>query len=245
MNNINIPPVVKNLLIINILFFIATYVMQSKGVELAYYLGAFYFDSPFFNIWQPITYMFMHGGFTHILFNMFALYMFGSVLENRWGGKKFLQFYFITGLGALALQLLVQSVEVYNIAGSVLNKDAITINMAENVANTTLTGLSQEQFNTLISIYITPMVGASGAIFGLLVAFGMLYPNVEMFIMFIPVPIKAKYIMPVYIVIELFLGVARFQGDSVAHYAHLGGALLGFILVKLWKDKNTYYDYYE
>jgi membrane associated rhomboid family serine protease len=245
MNNINIPPVVKNLLIINILFFIATYVMQSKGIELAYYMGAFYFDSPFFKIWQPITYMFMHGGFTHILFNMFALYMFGSVLENRWGGKKFLQFYFITGLGALALQLLVQSVEVYGITGSFLNHGAITVDLAEDVASTTLTGLSKAQFNTLLGIYITPMVGASGAIFGLLVAFGMLYPNVEMYIMFIPVPIKAKYIMPVYIVIELFLGVARFQGDSVAHYAHLGGALLGFILVKLWKDKNTYYDYYE
>jgi membrane associated rhomboid family serine protease len=245
MNNINIPPVVKNLLIINILFFIATYVMQSKGIELGYYLGAFYFDSPFFKIWQPISYMFMHAGFTHILFNMFALYMFGSVLENRWGGKKFLQFYFITGLGALALQLLVQSVEVYGITGSFLNPGAITVDLAEDVVRTTLTGLSKAQFDTLLSIYTTPMVGASGAIFGLLVAFGMLYPNVEMYIMFIPVPIKAKYIMPVYIVIELFLGVARFQGDSVAHYAHLGGALLGFILVKLWKDKNTYYDYYE
>ena len=245
MNNIQIPPVVKNLLIINILFFVATYVMESKGIDLSLYLGAFYFDSQFFRIWQPITYMFMHGGFTHILFNMFALYMFGSVLENRWGGKKFLQFYFITGLGALALQLLVQSIEVYNITGSIMNPGAITVDFAADVANTTLTGLSQEQFRTLLGIYISPMVGASGAIFGLLVAFGMLYPNVEMYIMFIPVPVKAKYIIPVYIVIELFLGIARFQGDSIAHYAHLGGALLGFILVKLWKNKNTYYDYYE
>jgi rhomboid-like protein len=191
--------------------------------------------------------MFMHGGFTHILFNMFALYMFGSVLENRWGPKKFLNFYLITGLGALALQLLVQSIEVYNITGSIVNHGAVTIDLAEGMAGTNLTGLTREQSQTLLGIYIGPMVGASGAIFGLLVAFGMLYPNVEMYIMFIPVAIKAKYIMPVYIVIELFLGVAKFQGDSVAHYAHLGGALLGFILVKLWKDKdrNTYYDYYE
>ncbi|GGC60827.1 rhomboid family intramembrane serine protease [Pedobacter quisquiliarum] len=247
MNNIQIPPVVKNLLIINILFFVATWVMQSKGIDLAFYLGAFYFDSPLFKIWQPISYMFMHGGFTHILFNMFALYMFGSVLENRWGPKKFLNFYLITGLGALALQLLVQSIEVYNITGSIVNHGAVTIDLAEGMAGTNLTGLTREQSQTLLGIYIGPMVGASGAIFGLLVAFGMLYPNVEMYIMFIPVAIKAKYIMPVYIVIELFLGVAKFQGDSVAHYAHLGGALLGFILVKLWKDKDrhTYYDYYE
>lgn len=245
--NIQIPPVVKNLLIINILFFFATWIFEQQGLNLRYYLGAFYFDSPLFGIWQPISYMFMHGGFTHILFNMFALYMFGSVLENRWGAKRFLNFYLITGLGALALQLLVQSIEVYNITGSIINHGAVTVDLAGDRAGVNLLGLTQEQSETLLGIYIGPMVGASGAIFGLLVAFGMLYPNVEMYIMFIPVPIKAKYIMPVYIVIELALGVAKFQGDSVAHYAHLGGALLGFILVKLWKDRdrNSYYDYYE
>jgi membrane associated rhomboid family serine protease len=245
MNRIQIPPVVKNLLIINVLFFAATYVMQSKGIQLAFYLGAFYFDSPLFKIWQPITYMFMHGGFTHILFNMFALYMFGGILESRWGPKRFLNFYLITGLGALALQLLVQSVEVYNITGSIVNHGAVTIDLVNGMAGANIRGITEAQSNTLLEIYTAPMVGASGAIFGLLVAFGMLYPNVELFIMFIPIPVKAKYIIPVYILIELFLGVARFQGDSVAHYAHLGGALLGFILVKLWKDKNSYYDYYE
>jgi rhomboid-like protein len=245
MNNIQIPPVVKNLLIINILFFAATYVAQSKGIQLAFYLGAFYFDSPLFRIWQPITYMFMHGGFTHILFNMFALYMFGGILETRWGPKKFLNFYFITGLGALALQLAVQAFEVYQITGSAMNYGAVTIDLAKGMAGANIAGLTAEQSNTLLEIYTAPMVGASGAIFGLLVAFGMLYPNIEMYIMFIPIPVKAKYIIPVYILIELFLGVARFQGDSVAHYAHLGGALLGFILVKIWKDKNRYYDYYE
>jgi membrane associated rhomboid family serine protease len=245
MNRINIPPVVKNLLIINVLFFAASYVMQSKGIQLAFYLGAFYYDSPLFKIWQPITYMFMHAGFTHILFNMFALYMFGGILESRWGGKRFLNFYLITGLGALALQLLVQSVEVYNITGAFLNHGAVTIDLVNGMASSNIHGITQAQSNTLLEIYTAPMVGASGAIFGLLVAFGMLYPNVELYIMFIPIPVKAKYIIPVYILIELFLGVARFQGDSIAHYAHLGGALLGFILVKLWKDKNSYYDYYE
>lgn len=245
MNNIHIPPVVKNLLIINVLFFIAKYIFESKGIELEYYLGAVYFDSPLFKIWQPITYMFMHGGFAHIFFNMFALYSFGSVLEARWGAKRFINFYLITGLGALALQWGVQAFEVYQITGSVFNPGAVTIDLANSMSRLNISGLSPLQGNTLEGIYIGPMVGASGAIFGLLVAFGMLYPNAEMYIMFIPVPVKAKYIIPVYILIELSLGVARFSGDSIAHYAHLGGALLGFILVKLWKDKNTFYDYYD
>lgn len=241
MNNIHIPPVVKNLLIINILFFAATYVFKSSGTELAAYLGAFYFDSSFFKIWQPITYMFMHGGFTHILFNMFALYMFGSILESRWGAKKFINFYLITGLGALALQWAVQAFEVYQIAGS----PVISSKLYGPEGQAFMHSLSDTQFETLRGIYSGPMVGASGAIFGLLVAFGMLYPNTELYVMFIPIPLKAKYVIPVYILIELSLGVAQISGDSVAHYAHLGGALIGFILVKLWKDKNTFYDYYE
>lgn len=244
MNNIHIPPVVKNLLIINVLFFAATYVLQSKGIDLSTYLGAFYFDSSYFKIWQLITYMFMHGGFTHILFNMFALFMFGGILETRWGAKRFINFYLITGLGAVALQMGVQAYEVYQITGSVVH-NPVHIDWATQMASVGVPGISEADKNTLIGIYGFPMVGASGAIFGLLVAFGMLYPNTELYIMFIPIPVKAKYIVPVYILIELSLGVAQVPGDSVAHYAHLGGALLGFILVKLWKDKNTFYDYYE
>jgi len=244
MNNIHIPPVVKNLLIINVLFFAATWVFESKNIELAEYLGAFYVDSPYFKIWQPITYMFMHGGFTHILFNMFALFSFGSILETRWGAKRFINFYLITGLGALALQWAVQAFEIYQITGTPLAHNVMSLSSLEDrMFNPSQ--FSPSQAATLYDIYFGPMVGASGAIFGLLVAFGMLYPNLELYIMFIPVPVKAKYIIPVYILIELSLGVAKFQGDSIAHFAHLGGALLGFILVKLWKDKNTFYDYYD
>ncbi|RZK35926.1 MAG: rhomboid family intramembrane serine protease [Pedobacter sp.] len=228
----NITPVVKNLLIINVIFFIATYILRQQ-IDLEQYLSVFYFDSPFFKVWQPITYMFMHGSMTHIFFNMFALYSFGSILEAHWGGKRFINFYLITGLGALALQWGVQAFEVYQLTGSVFN----------NLSTLSVTDVADVK--TLQQIYFGPMVGASGAIFGLLVAFAMLYPNLEMYIMFIPVPVKAKYIIPVYIVIELFLGVARFEGDSIAHFAHLGGALIGFILVKLWQNKNTYYDYYD
>ena len=229
----NITPVVKNLLIINVIFFFATWLFQQQGIALERYLAVFYFNSPYFNVWQPITYMFMHGNMMHIFFNMFALYSFGSILEAHWGGKRFINFYLITGLGALALQWGVQAFEVYQLTGSSIN----------NLA--TLTVQNESDLRTLQQIYFGPMVGASGAIFGLLVAFAMLYPNLEMYIMFIPVPVKAKYIIPVYIVIELSLGVAKIQGDSVAHFAHLGGALIGFILVKIWRNKNTYYDYYD
>jgi len=233
MNNIYIPPVVKNLLIINILLFVATYLLPN--LNLGNLLAVYYFDSPNFRFWQPITYMFMHGGIGHIFFNMFALYSFGSLLESRWGAKKFLTFYFITGLGALALQMAVQAYEVHSVLGQV----TLFQGWEKQIS-------TQEAVATLQGVYGSQMVGASGAIFGLLVAFGMLYPNAELLILFIPVPVKAKYIIPVYILIELSLGIAQIQGDSIAHYAHLGGALIGFILVKIWKDKNTnFYTYYE
>ncbi|WP_406824109.1 rhomboid family intramembrane serine protease [Pedobacter sp. KACC 23697] len=243
MNNIYIPPVVKNLLIINVLFFVASYLLTTLHLDDR--LAVYYFDSPKFEVWQPISYMFMHGGIAHIFFNMFALYSFGSILESRWGGKKFIIFYFITGLGALALQWAVQAYEVHQIIGSATNNGKINLSaLFQGEFNTSQ--LSMAQAVTLRSIYFGGMVGASGAIFGLLVAFGMLYPNAELLIMFIPVPVKAKYIIPIYILVELSLGVAQFEGDSIAHYAHLGGALIGFILVKIWKDKNdTFYTLYE
>ena len=228
--NSYIPPVVKNLLIINILFFVGMMLLGDK-FNMVQYFGVFYFGSPFFKIWQPITYMFMHGSFMHILFNMFALYSFGPILEMKWGAKRFLNFYLITGLGALAMQWGVQAYEVYHITGAVTFPGEVQV--------------SGVQLKTLQDIFYGPMVGASGAIFGLLIAFGMLYPNAELYIMFIPVPIKAKYIIPIYILIELSLGVAQFSGDSVAHYAHIGGALIGFIIVKIWAKKDRFYDYYE
>ena len=228
--NSHITPVVKNLLIINILFFIGMYLLGDR-INMTEHLAVFYFASPFFKIWQPITYMFMHGSVMHILFNMFALFSFGPILEMKWGAKRFLNFYLITGLGALAMQWGVQAFEVYQITGAITFPGNIQV--------------SDEQLRTLQGIFFGPMVGASGAIFGLLIAFGMLYPDAELYIMFIPVPIKAKYIIPVYILIELSLGVAQVKGDSVAHYAHIGGALIGFIIVKIWAKKDRFYDYYE
>lgn len=245
MNNLNIPPVVKNLLIINIIFFAATWIFEKQGgPNLRDLLGAHYFDSPNFHFWQPITYMFMHANIQHIFFNMFGLFMFGGILENHWGSKRFLNFYLITGLGALVLQWVVQGFELYQITGSIVNQGRVPLEMlASGQFNPQL--FSADEAGNLYSIYFGTMIGASGAVFGVMTAFGMLYPNVELYLMFVPVPLKAKYFIPIYIVIELFLGVAKIQGDSVAHFAHLGGALIGYILVKLWKNKNTFYDYYE
>lgn len=240
----NIPTVVKNLLIINIIFYVAT--LMFGGPMMTQVLGVHYFDGPNFRIWQVITYMFMHdySSLFHIMFNMFALYTFGSSLEYTMGSKRFLNFYLITGLGALALQLLVQGFEVYNITGSAVNNGSFMIDSFKRTISFNPELMSQDQASTLLGIYLTPMVGASGAIFGLLIAFGMLFPNAELFIMFIPVPIKAKYIIPIYVILELFLGVKQFSGDSVAHFAHLGGALFGFILIRLWhlKRRDNFYE---
>ncbi|MGI4749362.1 MAG: rhomboid family intramembrane serine protease [Janthinobacterium lividum] len=219
----NIPPVVKNLLIINVLFFIATLVFGNMGIRLENILGAFYFNSPYFRVWQPITYMFMHGGWAHIFFNMWALYMFGPAIEYFMGSKRFFNYYFITGLGALALQMLVQAIEVHNIIGSFIVDTSLQYN------------ISPENGEKLHDIYAAPMVGASGALFGVLVAFGVLYAETSLYIMLIPVPIKAKYAVIGYIVVELYLGLSQHQGDSVAHFAHLGGALFGYILLKVWR----------
>lgn len=237
----NISPVVKNLLIINGIFYLATMLFKGNpSIPIVQYLGVYYFDSPFFKGWQVITYMFMHSpdNFAHILFNMFALYSFGSVLEYMMGSKRFLKFYLITGLGALALQYLVQAFELYQITGAIAHPAGFMIDPATYRFSYNPQLYSESQATTIANIYMGPMLGASGAIFGLLTAFGLLFPNAELLIFLIPIPVKAKYLIPVYIVIELFLGVAQFSGDSVAHFAHLGGALFGFILIKIWKIRR-------
>lgn len=215
-------PVVKNLLIINIIFFIATYALGTVGIDLVQWLSAFYPDSPFFRLWQIITYMFMHGGFFHIFSNMLGLVMIGPLLEYTLGPKRFLIYYFITGIGALLLQFAVQAIEVHQVTGAfaidVTNFHAANIN----------------DLHKLQEIYLAPVLGASGAIFGLLVAVFLLYPDIEVYIYFIPIPVKIKYIVPVYVLFELYSGFRPTAGDSVAHFAHLGGALIGFIVIKLW-----------
>jgi rhomboid-like protein len=226
----NMPPVVKNLLIINIICFLPS-LFYSHNFAIPGYdpvaerYGVHYFNSHKFESYQLITYMFLHGGWMHIIFNMFALYSFGTAIEYVMGSKRFFNFYFICGFGAVALQILVQAIEVHAITGG------FTISQPELQATYLQYG---DKAAKLYSIYHSDMVGASGAIFGLLIAFGMIYPNAELMIMLIPVPVKAKYVIPVYMLLELSLGVGQFEWDNVAHFAHLGGAVLGFILVKAW-----------
>jgi rhomboid-like protein len=226
----NITPVVKNLLIINILFFIGTYTVGKFIPNIIDLLPAYYFGSPKFRPWEIITYMFMHGGFTHIFFNMFALFSFGPILEYAMGSKRFFNFYFLCGIGGVICHILVAAYQVHAITG------AFTIAHPEMDSTFFQYG---ERGEELYSAYNGQIVGASAAIFGLLVAFGMMYPNLELMIMFIPVPVKAKYIIPVYIVIELFLGYEKFSWDNVAHFAHLGGALIGYIMVKIWRLQHN------
>jgi len=226
----NLPPVLKNLLIINILCFIPSlyYSHGFSGVAdpVGEHFGVYYFNSPMFRPWQLITYMFLHGGWEHIIFNMFALYSFGAILEYTMTSQKFLAFYFICGIGAVVFQMIVQAFEVHAITGQ------LNLAFPDLESSYLQYGPNAQK---LYDIFHTPMVGASGAIFGVLIAFGMIYPNAELMILFIPVPVKAKYIIPVYILVEISLGVTQFGGDNVAHFAHIGGAILGFILVKMWR----------
>jgi membrane associated rhomboid family serine protease len=218
----NTRSVVFNLILINVVVFLLTILIGPKMDE---WFGLFYPASPYFKPVQIITHMFMHGGFLHIFFNMFALWMFGMVLERVWGPRRFLIFYFVTGLGAVALHTGVQAWIVHNFTGS-FNPSAEMVNSYPQVA----------------ALYGSPTIGASGAIFGILVAFGVLFPNTEMLLLFFPIPIKAKYFVTIYVVLELYNGIAMNPGDNVAHFAHLGGALFGFILVKIWnRDRHTLY----
>jgi len=240
-----ITPTVKQLLIINILFFIGSQVVGEASYN---YLSLFFFENNKFQYWQPITHMFMHGGIMHIAFNMFALYSFGSALEYFWGPKKFLFFYISCGLGAAllhsgvnyflfhdGLNSLVEAgfnkSEIY----SLLNQGQMDSRWVDTLGNS---GLS-----SFAGAFASPAVGASGAIYGLLVAFAFMVPNAELALMFIPIPIKAKYFVPGLLVVDLILGVSGNSifggGSGIAHFAHIGGALVGFLMMWYWK-KNQF-----
>ena len=224
----NIPVITKNLLIINALMFLATFVFQRTGVDLNELLGLHFFKASNFSIYQFFTYMFMHGGFTHLFFNMFALWMFGCVVENVWGPKKFLFYYISCGIGAGLIQELVQYISYYVIDG-IGNYDYVSIQGIRITVDAYLNRLTT--------------VGASGAIYGILLAFGMLFPEERMVVFPVPVPIKAKWFVCFYAVVELF-SAWQTSGDGVAHFAHLGGMLFGFLMIVYWRkhpnDGNGY-----
>ena len=211
----NQPVVTRNLLLINIVMFIFTLFNQEYMIRT---FAMFYPQSPFFHPWQILTHMFMHGGFWHIFFNMYTLFIFGLVLERAIGSKKFLVFYFLTGLGAVALHTLVQYLEIHGLGGA-----------------------AEVNAEALARIIYTPTVGASGAIYGILIGYAMMYPDSVLTLIFPPISLKAKWFVIIFAVIELLFGVTGSM-DSVAHFAHLGGMLFGWLIMLWWKKTGRIYE---
>lgn len=222
-----LPTVIKNLLIINVLVFIAQNVLPKAGINLDDTFALHTAQSELFKPWQLVTYMFMHGDIGHIFSNMFALWMFGATLENLWGPKRFLTFYLVCGLGAALCHMTV----LYFENQKILN-DFYTWSILEQNANAA----------DLQSLLNVPTIGASGAVFGCLAAFGYLFPNTSIYIYFL-FPLKAKWFVLLYAGFEFFAGIQNSAGDTIAHFAHLGGALVGFLLAYYWNktNKRTFY----
>lgn len=218
----NLPEITKNLIIINAIMLLAVTFFPG----LYQYVSLYYFSNEMFRPWQIVTHMFTHANFMHLFFNMFSLYMFGSVLERVLGPKRFLTFYLLTGLGGAFLHELVNILQVYHISGLVnINYDIIN--------NLNIPFSSKEE---LAQIFFSPMVGASGAVFGVLIGFAFFFPNSQLMLIFPPIPIRAKTLVFILIASELFLGYQ--QQGNIAHFAHLGGALFGYLILKSWKRKG-------
>jgi membrane associated rhomboid family serine protease len=227
-----LPEVVKNLLIINGLFFLATISLDNFGLDLVKIFGLHQFQSPDFRPHQIVSHLFMHGDFTHLFFNMFALWMFGKILENVWGAKRFLTFYIVTGIGAAFVHLLISQYQILSIS----NQIPEMVNLAIEGRYNPSIPISKK----LTQLIITPTVGASGAGFGLVLAFGMLFPNTLLYIYF-AIPIKAKYFVLAYGILELYSGISNNPADNVAHFAHLGGMIFGYFLIKYWRKNTSVY----
>lgn len=264
----SIPPVVKNLLIINVIMLFASYILGSFGFDLNEMLGLHHWSSEKFRPHQFVSYMFMHGGMMHLFFNMFALWMFGRVLEQVWGPKRFLIYYMTTGIGAGLLQLIVMSFSLGSMESAIQDLAAIgTPDKFAEFIDTYVPSPFINPFNDILAAWSmntesqnllaqalsisnellelkrdTGTVGASGSVFGILLAFGVLFPNTELMLLFPPIPIKAKYFVIGYGALELYMGLSANPSDNVAHFAHLGGMLFGYLLIRYWrKNTNTFY----
>jgi membrane associated rhomboid family serine protease len=260
-----LPPVVKNLLIINGLFFLATFTLQSRfDIDLAKILGLYYFGSELFQPYQFITYMFIHADIQHILYNMFALWMFGYLLENVWGSKRFLTFYVLTGIGAAITQTIINHWQFTSLESAAIiytqmpSVEVFTAFVQDHFPNyysgegtirafisawsmspndPLMASQSIDYVNQLVQLGMNvPTIGASGAVYGILLAFGMMFPNMLVYVYFL-FPVKAKWIVIAYGAIELFSGISNNPGDNVAHFAHLGGMVFGFFLIIYWRRK--------
>lgn len=252
----NIPQVTKNILILNILFFVLKYFFQSKGIDLDSLLGAHYINSPLFQPYQVVTHFFMHADFFHIFFNMWLFVMLGGFLERLWGPKRFFIFYIASALGAFALYNIIGFYQINELKSqltSVVDMEYINQILRSSSTNTVINDLNEyvrtlpiepslfQQLENYISLSLTPMIGASGAVFGVMAAFAILFPNTE-FMLYFAIPVKAKYLVGAYFVFELYQSFNA-PGDNVAHLAHVGGAIVGAILILIWRknDKKNFY----
>lgn len=233
----NLPQVTKNLLILNILFYVASLILESQDIRLIDKFGAHYVNSPYFEPYQVVTHFFMHGGFLHLFFNMWIFVMLGGYLERIWGPKRFFLFYIISAFGAFALFNVIGVYEIETLKAEIISNGQSIRSINELTAYT-----ANETVNDYLAMINTPMVGASGAIFGVMAAFAILFPNTE-FRLYFAIPVKAKYLVGAYFIFELYLSYLNESGDSTAHLAHVGGAIAGAILVLIWrkKDRNNFW----
>ncbi len=228
---------VKHLLIINALFFLATLLL---GPVVYDWFSLHYFKSPKFQLWQPLTHMFMHGDFSHIFFNMFGLYMFGTPLEQMWGRNKFIFFYLSNGFGAALLQMClyhyqvqegIQVLQTLGLGSAEVKQFLESSVLAPEVIEQADVGILRSAYQAFSAV----LVGASGALYGVLVGFAMLFPNAQLMLLFPPIPIKAKYLVPILILVDLFFGFSSYSMGPIAHFAHVGGALTGLVMMWYWK----------
>ncbi|MBM3453167.1 MAG: rhomboid family intramembrane serine protease [Bacteroidetes bacterium] len=247
----SIPQVTKNILLLNVMFYIVTEILDLQGVNLRGTLGAHYVNSPLFEPYQIVTHFFMHGDFFHIFFNMWLFIMLGGFLEKLWGPKRFFIFYVAAAMGAFALYNAIgvyQIIELSNVIGKSVNIDQLNLIIAQSEGldelNSNLSeffqnvpNLNLEAVRQYITLSYTPMVGASGAIFGVMAAFAILFPNTE-FMLYFAIPVKAKYLVGAYFLIEVYQAFQNQANDPVAHLAHIGGAIVGAILVLIWRRQD-------
>lgn len=236
----NLPPVTLNLIIINLLIYLVGAILpEFNNNTLMRYLGLHFFEASDFNAAQPVTYMFMHGGFMHVFFNMFTLFMFGPILERVWGARRYFIYYMVCGIGAGLVQEAVWGMTwQHEYISAIAPINGLTFNSMEQVVNQALAN-NDPGFLSAVAQYKNSLitVGASGAIYGLLLGFAFVFPNMPMYFMFIPVPVKAKWMVLAFFLIELGLGIGG--GGTIAHFAHLGGMLFGLIFLLIWKRNGT------
>jgi len=237
---------IKVLIVVNVIFYVITFLVPDMETGMFQVLALYFPKNEHFQYWQLVTNMFMHGGFTHLLFNMYALWAFGTPLEQMWGGNRFLFFYFLSGIGAGVIYTLVNYFQfntIYNelIGLGVSPADIQTFleTCSYNFAN--LSNVSEIRLTDFYHLFNTPAVGASGAIYGVLVAFGISFPNAKLALIFLPVPIAAKYFIPILIGLDLFSGITGVSifGGGIAHFAHIGGAIIGFLLMWYWRKREV------